>query len=394
MLALATVAAARRLTLLAWTSVCALAGASGGAKQIVPLLAGGLILWLARQAWRQGGVRWMAAGCAAAAVAALTWIVPLSINCGSFRVYVQHALQQIAWQRHHDAVAFEGAPSRVLDRLAAAFAPAAHPPGLALALWLLAALGAVAAGRDHRLRWMLWLLAPLLLVRVLLLGPAPRFTIYYVPFVIALAVHGFAAVTRRLPRAGQRMAMAAAVSAWVAIQTHHVLPLLLALHEGPAPLESAVQTVRARMPVTDTLLLGSGGVLGRHLAYYAERHGLRSLEEDGEPRPATRVVQIAGSTQRPRTSWAWGGEPVGRWSLAVPNAQEVGPTGFVWDVTAVELHGPQVALRHWRVDAAGRRFATDTSRIVVFRPPGEDFGLRLQGRARGPVFFSIAGHRV
>jgi hypothetical protein len=398
---LAVVRATERGGLPRWCLAMAMVGLSAGAKQVLPVFLGGLLLWAARAAWPRGGARWMAAGAAAAAFASLAWLVPLSIHCGSLVTYLEWALGQVAWQRQNDAAAFALSPARLGAQLHATFVVAAGPGWLTLPLWALAGIGAVDVARRPHARWILWLVVPLLAIRLLLLGQWPRFCVYYLPFVIALATAGAQVVLTRLVRsAAGRVALAdALVIVWCALQVGHIWPTLVALHRGPSPVASALADIAGRFPPHSTLLLTERTTVGRHVAYYARRFGFRhAIEDDLVPgllRDAKHVVKLHGP--RPATSsgaWTGPGERLGVWSLKVPRADELTPVRDFWEVSAFELRGAYVTLRRFRMDDAGRTFAAADSAVVVFHAPPGGFRLRFHFAAAAAARFVVAGTRT
>lgn len=394
--ALALVRATERGGLRPWYLAMALVGLSAGAKQVLPIFLAGLLLWAVRAAWRRGGARWMAAGAAAAALASLTWFVPLSLHCGSPGTYLEWAFGQVAWQRENDAAAFQPSLSRFAAQVHATFVMPAGPRWLALPLWTLAAIGAADLRRRRHALWLLWLVLPLLALRLLVLGEWPRFSIYYLPFVIALAGAGVRRILARLVGStAARVALADLIAiGWCALQVGHVWPTLVALHRGPSPAAAALHALSARFPSRDTVVLVERGVLARHVAYYARLHGLRyTLEEDLAPgllRDARHVVKLY-SSGRASTSAAWTGqgEPVGTWRLSVPRTRELSPFTDFWSVAAFELRGAYVTFRRFRMDEPGRTFATPDSAVVVFHAPPEGFTLRFHAARPAAARFVI-----
>ena len=399
--ALIVVRATARGSRSAWMMAMAVVGVSAGAKQVLPLFMAGLLLWAAHGAWIRGGARWLVLGAAALLAGSLLWLVPLSIVCGSPLTYLEWALGQVAWQRENDAALFALDGARLARQLQATFVAAAGPPAMAWPLWGLAAVGAFLAARRPEARWLLWLLLPLVAMRLLLLGPWPRFSLYYIPFVIALAVAGLGELLLRM--SASRMLRAAAaigsLALWCALQAAHVLPTLRAVHRGPSPAGQAIDAVAARFPAAATLLLTERGTLGRHAAYYARRRGIaHAIEEDlapGRLREVRHVVKLHGV--RPATAaaaWTGEGERIGTWHLAVPRAAELTPSPEIWQVSAFELRGAYVRLRRFHVDDAGRTYATPESAVVVFHAPTGGFSIRFHFAAAGAMRFVVGDGRT
>jgi hypothetical protein len=383
-----------------WCAAMAVVGLSAGAKQVLPIFFMGLLAWAARAAWRKGGLRWIAAGVGAALVASLTWFVPLSVHCGSPLAYIEWAMGQVAWQREHDAAAFALGWARVAQQARVTFVTAAGPAWSAPFLWALALAGAAVVARRREAVWLLWLLVPLVVVRMFLLGLWPRFDVYYLPLVIALAVAGVGTLLARLVTvAALRIVIGGALLAgWCGVQALHVVPTLAALHRGPSPTASALEAIAARCPPEQTLLLTRPSTLQRQVEYYARRHGFRHQSEDevstGTLREARHVVKLhADDRVEVSASWMGEGAAVGRWSLAVPHAEELTPTRDFWNVSAFELTGAYVALRRFRMDESFRTFAAPESAVVVFRAPREGALVRLTFRTGARARFVIDQRR-
>jgi len=383
-----------------WCLAMGLVGLSAGAKQVLPVFFIGLLLWAVRAAWARGGVRWIAAGVAAAAMASLAWLVPLSIHCGSLHTYLEWAVGQVAWQGRNDAAAFSMSLDRLAAQARATFVAAAGPSWLAAPLWILAALGAVHVARRREHAWLLWLLLPLVAIRLLLLGEWPRFALYYLPFVITLAVIACRAAFTRLAPAVRAIVGGALLTAWCVLQAAHIAPTMAALHRGPSPMSSALDTLARRFPPAETVLLVDRATLGRHLTYYNRAHGFRYAKEEellpGLLRHARHVVKLYAAADGPRASgdWQGQGEPVGDWRLEVPRAGDLSPFQDFWNVSAFELQGAYVTLRRFRMDDDGRTFATADSAVVVFHAPPGGFRLRFRFARAGAARFAVGTRSV
>ena len=269
-------------------------------------------------------------------------------------------------------------------------ATAAGPRRAAVLLWALAAVGALALARTSA-AWLVWLTVPAVILRLLMLGPWPRFCLYYLPFVVALAIQGLAST---LSLAVKRVAwrpvlLATAVAAWCTAQARYILPMLETLHGGRAPVEQALAGVAERYAPADTVVVTSPGLVSRLVRFYAEQRGVRHVVEPEPPARARYVVAITSGTAPILSSWASGASLLGRWHLDVPRPDDLTLYRDPWQIAAYLLEGPQLSLRGWRVDAAGRRFATPASRVIVFRFPPGGFMLHFSGRARGPVGFLL-----
>jgi hypothetical protein len=381
-----------------WCAAAAMVGLSAGAKQVLPIFLAGLILSAARAAWRRGGARWILAGIGVAALASLTWLVPLSLHCGSPWTYLDWAFGQVLWQREHDAALFEGSAIRLLQQARATFVTAIGPPVLALPLWIAALAGGFKIARRDT-AWILWLVVPLILLRLLLLGLWPRFSLYYLPFVVVLAIVGLEPLVARVgPRRVPAVA-AALLVLWCILHGVRVIPMLDALHRGPSPVEEALRSIAARRIPSETLLLTDAGVLARHVAYYGRRSGFHHAVEDdleaGALRAVRHVVKLHSVGPAALSgSWTGPGEALGTWSLAVPRWSDASPTAAFWHVSAFELRGSYVTRRRFRIDAAGRWWATPSSAIVVFRAPTAGLTLRVDAAATGAVRFVVGGARA
>jgi len=383
-----------------WCAAMALVGLSAGAKQVLPVFFGGVLLWAARAAWTRGGVRWIAAGAGCAVAASLAWFVPLSVHCGSPVTYLEWALGQVAWQRQNDAAAFSLSLARLAVQARATFVTAAGPAWLSVPLWSLAAIGAIHIARRRESTWLLWLLCPLLLIRLFLLGQWPRFALYYLPFVIALAVSGAGRGLASLAPTVRTVVAAVMLAGWCVLQSAHIGPTLVALHRGPSPIAAALEAVARRFSPAETVLLVDRRVLERHVTYYNRPYGFRqAMEDDLQPgllRHARHVVKVYALAGRPSVSadWQGQGDPLGEWSLDVPRAGELSPFRDFWNVSAFELQGAYVTLRRFHMDDDGRTFATPQSAVVVFHAPPGGFILRLRFVRPGAARFVVGGRSV
>jgi hypothetical protein len=227
-------------------------------------------------------------------------------------------------------------------------------------------------------------------VRFALLGYWPRFSIYYAPLVLLLAVYGFASLASSL---GRRAPLAAAaglvlLAFWCDGQTRAVLPTLAAFHRATAPVESALRYARDRYEPEETLVISDYALLGRHAEYYAPRYGLAyAKESELQPAQIKAVRHIlklqVDPVARAGASWSSDVTPLGTWMENVPRWREFSPAAGAWQASLFELRGALAVFRNWRKEEDARRGtvryprATGSS-ITVLHAPASGFDLRLK----------------
>lgn len=393
-------------------------GLAMGAKQILPGFLVGL--WV-RTLWeyvRPGRFDVITLGLLSGVLASLAWFVPLSLHVGTVQGYVAAALSQLAWQREHDALLFSWGPARLSSQWRTTFLLIWGPQSLALPMWGLAALGAYQVLRRHAsLRWLLWLVIPILLMRFLTLGYWPRFTIYYLPFLIPLTVVGCDSLVRAFVRGIRRMRPFSVPDAhialaypssrwfmipgivlllgWVALQTHYIGSTLHTLHRSPSPVVEAVQWLRQHYEPTTTVIVSDSDLISRHLALYAAGAGFVSMFEPhlhgrnlDRLQGVRHVLKIQAEPSPPAS-----GQPLGSWVLTVPHWQDLSLQSDFLHVTLYELQGPFAILRGWHgaeLDASrvGRWAQPEGSQIRLFRVPPQGCAIRLQGTIPVPAGWS------
>ncbi|HEX9870174.1 MAG TPA: glycosyltransferase family 39 protein [Candidatus Tectomicrobia bacterium] len=393
-----------------WIGGMSLLGLAMGVKQVLPSFLLGL---LARTLWEYGRQRrfqTVMLGVFAAAIASLTWVVPLSLHAGSVQSYLALALTQLQWQRQHDALIFNWVPSHIRSQWAATFLIIWGGKSLALPMWGLAATGAWQVWRHYpALRWLLWLVVPILGVRFFTLGYWPRFTLYYLPFLIPLVVVGLytllLAASRVIHRLGlsthltwphlqARWAIIVAVIGvilWTAFQVRYIFPTLYILHWEPTPVRRAMQFIQQHYDPARTGILSDSQLISRHLDYYAKAAGFINIYE---PRIRHGVLQgvdhVLRMQEEPIPPSL--GQHLGTWSFKVPRWRELSQQSDFLHVSLYEHTGPIVIFRDWhRPEVDGERLARwskpEGSQIWIFRGPPEEFAIRLRGEVR-----TLPGH--
>jgi hypothetical protein len=158
-----------------------------GAKQLLPAFLVGLVIGTLWDQVRNKRYGTILLGLLGGGAAILTWFIPLSLHVGTVKACVDMALSQLAYQRAHEALVFDLVPSRIYSQLQATFVLIRGSKGLALPMWSFVAVGAWQVLTRHvPLRWLLWLVSPTVFVRFFSLGYSPRFTLYYLPFLMPL----------------------------------------------------------------------------------------------------------------------------------------------------------------------------------------------------------------
>ena len=376
-----------------------LAGLVPGAKQLLalyllPLACRTLLEW-----WRRD--RRLAVGAVAASIAgALVWLLPLCWYTGSFLKYLEWGWGQVLWLDREALVT--NAPL-LADRVHAVVVIPWAVASFAW-LWLAAAWGAFVVWRERKaLRFLFWLLAPILLIRVLALGQWPRFSIYYLPFLLAFVVAAAIDAGRRMHAlhtrigASDRRRLAYALSAaalflWISRQADFILPTLRSLHTGPSPVGEAIRVAAATYDPAETLVVvpSDNRVVLRQAEYYGSRAGLRVVEENevetADLRKRKHVLSLFGKGfARTGAAWSGGGmTPLGLFSLPQPRWRDLSMWDETWDVGIAEQDGAYVRFIDWDGDVDGLLVGSSAvSRIEVLRPPEQGFLLLLQLEARG-----------
>jgi hypothetical protein len=370
-----------------WLAAMFAFGAAAGAKQLLWFFLSGLLVHAVVDRGRRRGAGDALRGGIAFAAGVLAWFVPLSILCGGPRAYVAWVNEEVAMQQPRETI-FVNTPGMLHQQAAAAFDLVwLHGPW-PWVIWPLALVGAaVAAWRGPR--WLVSATLPAVLVRFALLGYWPRFSIYYAPFVLLLAVLGFHTLAER---AGRRRGIVAAaglllLAAWSNAQARAILPTLSAFHRAVAPVESALRYARDRYDPEETLVISDYALLGRHAEYYAPRLGLRYAEE-AELQPAQ--IKAARHILKLQPDWvaradsSWSDvTPLGTWFQDIPRWRDLSPAAGAWQASLFELRGALAVFRNWRkeTDARGAtvRYPRPTgSNITVLHAPASGFELRLR----------------
>jgi hypothetical protein len=342
------------------------------------------------------------------------------------------ALNQLAHQRAYEALIFDLVPSRIYSQWQATFVLIWGSKGLALPMWSLVAVGAWQVLTRHvPLRRLLWLVIPTVFVRFFSLGYSPRYALYYLPFLMPLAVVGFCTllhasvgVIRRLGSSFVQNADAAVphpspvwfvipgivlLSGWIAIQTRYIVPTLTMLHHEPAPVFQSVQSIRRHYDPAMSVILTDNDVIWRHLEYYAAGAGFfRILEPHIYGRnlnilqDVRHVLKIQAEPFAPTS-----GVHLGTWVLNIAPWRDLFPFDDFLQVSLYELRGPIPIYSGWH----GKEFESghvarwskaegSQFRLIRVRPDG--CSIRLQREiptpnkrlTQAPVTIRINGEPV
>jgi hypothetical protein len=408
-------------------------GLAMGAKQLLPVFLVGLLV---RTLWdhiRNKRFGTILLGLLGGGTLILTWFIPLSLHMGGARAYAAAALSQLASQQAHMAPVFHMVPSRIYSQLQATFVLIWGPKDLALPMWGLVALGAWQVfTRYVSLRWLLWLVIPTLLIRLLYLGYWPRFTLYYLPFLISLAVVGFytlvyafLCVIRRIRPSFAQSAYTAVpypsplwfmipgmvlLSGWIAIQARYIAPTLRIMHNEPSPLVQAMQLIRQHYEPATTNIVTDDELIWRQLDYYAADAGsfrilgphLNGRNLDLFFQGVRHTLKIQDKPFPPASS-----SHLGTWTLIVRHWEDLSPLDAFLHVTLYELQGPVAIFRGWHgTEIESTRIVRwskpEGSQIRLFRVPPHGCSIRLQGviptpansPSPAPVTISINGEPV
>jgi hypothetical protein len=401
-----------------WIGGMIVLGLGMGAKQLLPVFLVGL---LARTLWdlgRRKQLQVILLGTLGMGIAILTWLIPLSLHVGSAHAYVAAALSQLAWQRDHDALLFNWGPSRLSSQWRTTLALIWGPQSLALPMWGLVTLGTSQALIYHApLRWLLWLVLPALFVRFFFLGYWPRFSLYYLPFLMPLAVVGCYALVHASVRVirHRRTSVAQDINfvmpqrpslwftilgillllGWVTIQVGYIGPTLRVLHQKPSPVVEAMRLIREYYDPTMTVILSDNALISRQLEYYAAGAGFFSAYEphlDGLNLDSLQgpyhVLKIQADPIPPSSS-----NYLGTWTLMVPRWRDLSPRDDFLHVSLYEFRGPFVLFGGWHGPELNstrlvRWSQPEGSQIRIFRVPSHGCVIRLQGTIPVPVGWS------
>jgi 4-amino-4-deoxy-L-arabinose transferase-like glycosyltransferase len=389
-----------------WLVGLFLVGLAGGAKQIVPFFLSGLCAGSLLRGRFPERTRLAMAGLLAAVCGVLFWLVPLAFYAGSVQDYLSWALSQVAWQRREAVSAADLSPHALWERARLTFALIWAHEWLA---WPLLALGSVGAWEvvTHRREreWLLWLVVPTLALRFLFLGAWMRFSIYYLPFLLALAVCGIEVLAGGVSRAIGRSRLAptvrtgralqkrsalaviglAFVLAWAILQTVYILPTLVAIRRARAPMAQAMEFVAQRYDPNRALILipEPQRTVYRLAQFYVAPTGFDYERVDFvtvsqlRARPTVLLLQ-SGPVVTGHTGWTGGAERRGRWQVEVPHWQDLSQTDEPWRIDLFEVHGSLLTYRNWHWEESGIRWAeVGGSTVVVSHAPARGMSLRF-----------------
>jgi hypothetical protein len=392
-----------------WIGGMILLGLGMGVKQVLPVFLVGLIVHTLWNCVSRRRFHTILLGILGSLIATLTWFVPLSIHAGSTKAYIALALSQMAYQREHEALIFHMEPFRIYSQLWTTFVLIWGYKGLALPMWGLVVLGASQVVRRHLpLRWLLWLVVPTLLIRFFLLGYWPRFTLYYLPFLIPLAVVGFSMLGRGCVRLIRRVGLPfvqysnspvpnlrplwfiipgiALLVGWIAPQEQYIGSTLRILHSEPSPVVRAVQYLRQHYEPAATVILSDNALISRHLEYYAARAGFFSIYEPylhagnlDVLNGVQHVLKIRGEPVPPPSAY-----PLETWLLKVPHWRDLSLFDDFLHVVLYELRGPFALFSAWHGPESDptrvvRWSKPEGSQIWILRVPSQGCFIRLQG---------------
>lgn len=370
-----------------------LAGLVPGAKQLLalflfPLACRTLWVWWGRD--RALALR----AAAASALGASIWLVPLCYYTGSFLNYLTWGWGQVLWLDQEALVT--NAPL-LSERLHSVFVVPWAIPSFAW-LWLASAWGAVVVWHERpSWRFMFWLLAPILALRLFALGQWPRFSIYYLPFLLAFVVVAATDVARRLSPMtrhlgeGSRRAIgftlvAAGLALWTVEQARFILPTLRSLRDGPSPVAEAIRVARSHVGPRSTLVIvpSNNRVVLRQAEYYGSRAGFDVVEENKlegpEMRTRKHLLYLFGNGRaRVDSRWVGALTPLAAFTLPQPRWKDLSLWEEAWDVGLAEQAGSFVRFVGWtEVDGGVLVAGRGASRIDVLRPPERGLVLRLE----------------
>jgi Dolichyl-phosphate-mannose-protein mannosyltransferase len=371
-----------------WLAAMFLFGAAAGAKQLLWFFLSALLAHVMLDRLRQRGFADVARGVAAFAVGILSWLVPLSMLCGSPQAYYAWVNGEVANQQPRETI-FVGTEGMLRQQALATFDLVWLRSPWPWVIWPLALLGIWALARRGP-RWLISVTLPAVLVRFALLGYWPRFSIYYAPWVLLLAVTGFAWLAGRLgryPKVGAAAGLLV-LGSWCLSQTRAILPALTAFHRAVAPVEDALRYARSHYDPEQTLVICDYALLCRHAKYLAPRLGMRYVAEaDLQPvqiKAARHLLKLQ-SDQVARAESAWSNDVVrlGTWTVDVPAWRQLSAAGGAWEASLFELQGAMAIFRNWRkeddpVHAIVKYPRPKGSTIMVLHAPRQGFDLRLK----------------
>jgi hypothetical protein len=388
-----------------WLAGLFLGGLAGGAKQIVPFFLSGLCAGTLLRGRFPERTRLAMAGLLAAFCGVLFWLVPLAFYAGSVQNYLSWALSQVAWQRR-EAVSADLSPYALWERARLTFTLIWAHEWLAWPLLALVAVGAWEVVRHRREReWLLWLVVPTLALRFLSLGAWMRFSIYYLPFLLVLAVCGIEVLAGGVARAAARSRLAptvlagralrersalaligsAFVLAWAILQTAYILPTLVAIRRARAPMVQAMEFVEQRYEPNRALILipEPQRTVQRLAEFYVAPTGFDYAVVDAvkvfqlRARPAVLLLQ-SGPVVTGLTGWTGGAERRGTWQVDVPHWEDLSQTDEPWRIDLFELLGALLTYRNWHWEESGIRWAeVGGSTVFVSHAPARGMSLRF-----------------
>ena len=388
-----------------WLAGLFLGGLAGGAKQILPFFLSGLCVGTLLRGRFAQRTRLAFAGFLAAFCGVLFWLIPLAYYAGSVQDYLSWALGQVAWQRR-EALAADLSPYALLERARLTFVLIWGHEWLAWPMLALVAVGVWDIVRQRRGReWLLWLLVPTLALRFLFLGAWMRFSIYYLPFLLVLAVCGVEVLAGDLARAAgrrygapagprgwalrERNALAligsAFVLAWTILQTRYILPTLVTIRRASAPMAQAIEFVAQRYDPDRALILipEPQRILHRLAQFYVSPTGFRYEFADAvqvsqlRARPTVLLLQ-SGPVVSGLAGWTGGAEQRGSWKVEVPHWEDLSQTDEPWRVDLFEVLGSFVTYRNWHWVESGMRWTEPGgSTVFVSHAPARGMSLRF-----------------
>jgi hypothetical protein len=388
-----------------WLAGLFLAGLAGGAKQILPFFLSGLCVGTLLRGRFAQRTSLAFAGFLAAFCGVLFWLIPLAYYAGSVQHYLSWAMGQVAWQQR-EAVAADLSTSALLERARFTFVLIWAHEWLAWPMLALVIVGVWdTVKRRHEREWLLWLVVPTLALRFLFLGAWMRFSIYYLPFLLVLAVGGVEVLAEGLARAaGRRHGASAAPSgwalpekralaligwavvlAWIILQTRYILPTLVTIRRASAPMAQAMEFVAQRYDPDRALILipEPQRILHRLAQFYVRPTGFRYEFADAvevsqlRARPTVLLLQ-SGPVVSGLVGWTGGAEKRGSWEVDVPHREDLSQTDEPWRVDLFEVLGSLVTYRNWHwVDSGMRWTEPGGSTVFISHAPARGMSLHF-----------------
>lgn len=388
-----------------WLAGLFLAGLAGGAKQILPFFLSGLCAGTLFRGRFTQRTSLAFAGFLAAFCGVLFWLIPLAFYAGSVQDYLSWAFGQVAWQQR-ETVAADLNPYAFWERARLSFVLIWAHEWLAWPMLALVAVGVwdIVTKRRER-EWLLWLVVPTLALRFLFLGAWMRFSIYYLPFLLVLAVCGVEVLTAGLARPvvrergaaaaptgrapGERSALAlvgpAFMLAWTILQTRYILPTLITIRRASAPMAQAMHFVAQRYDPDNALILipEPQRILHRLAQFYVAPTGFRYEFADAvevsqlRARPTVLLLQ-SGPAVSGLVGWTGGVEQKGTWQVDVPRWKDLSQTDEPWRLDLFEVLGSLITYRNWHWVESGIRWTEPGgSTVFVSHAPVRGMGLRF-----------------